>query len=98
VTLGPATREGEQVFGVAHIFASFNDTFIVSVIIHFSYKKVSLLIFVKKLFVCFPVMDIFEFDHKSFYCLKKQHVTDLSGGETLVRITGMCDLISNCLV
>ena len=35
MTLGPATREGEQVFGVAHIFASFNDTFIVSIIIHF---------------------------------------------------------------
>lgn len=31
VTLGPAVREGEQVFGVAHIFASFNDTFIVSI-------------------------------------------------------------------
>ncbi|KAG6510794.1 hypothetical protein ZIOFF_028831 [Zingiber officinale] len=30
VTLGPTVREGEQVFGVAHIFASFNDTFIVS--------------------------------------------------------------------
>ncbi|KAD0728483.1 hypothetical protein E3N88_43793 [Mikania micrantha] len=44
VTLGPATREGELVFGVAHIFASFNDTFI--------------------------------------------HVTDISGRETLVRITG----------
>ncbi|KAL8517754.1 hypothetical protein ACS0TY_015828 [Phlomoides rotata] len=44
VTLGPATREGENVFGVAHIFASFNDTFI--------------------------------------------HVTDLSGRETMVRITG----------
>ncbi|KAG6481901.1 hypothetical protein ZIOFF_058525 [Zingiber officinale] len=44
VTLGPTVREGEQVFGVAHIFASFNDTFI--------------------------------------------HVTDLSGRETLVRITG----------
>ncbi|THU66783.1 hypothetical protein C4D60_Mb05t17850 [Musa balbisiana] len=43
VTLGPAVREGEQVFGVAHIFASFNDT-----------------------------------------CI---HVTDLSGRETLVRIT-----------
>ncbi|KAF2300823.1 hypothetical protein GH714_016061 [Hevea brasiliensis] len=41
---GPAVREGEHVFGVAHIFASFNDTFI--------------------------------------------HVTDLSGRETLVRITG----------
>lgn len=31
MTLGPAVREGEQVFGVAHIFASFNDTFIVSI-------------------------------------------------------------------
>ncbi|CAL9092565.1 unnamed protein product [Musa acuminata var. zebrina] len=28
VTLGSAVTEGEQVFGVAHIFASFNDTFI----------------------------------------------------------------------
>jgi hypothetical protein len=32
VTLGPTVREGEYVFGVAHIFASFNDTFIVSII------------------------------------------------------------------
>ncbi|CAN1277431.1 40S ribosomal protein S14-2 [Linum perenne] len=44
VTLGPAVKPGENVFGVAHIFASFNDTFI--------------------------------------------HVTDISGRETLVRITG----------
>lgn len=44
VSLGPAVREGEHVFGVAHIFASFNDTFV--------------------------------------------HVTDLSGKETLCRITG----------
>ena len=43
-TLGPQVREGETVFGVARIFASFNDTFI--------------------------------------------HVTDLSGRETLVRVTG----------
>ncbi|KAF2568665.1 hypothetical protein F2Q70_00026975, partial [Brassica cretica] len=28
VTLGPAVRDGEQVFGVVHIFASSNDTFI----------------------------------------------------------------------
>jgi ribosomal protein S11 len=28
VTLGPSVREGEDVFGVAHIFASFNDTFV----------------------------------------------------------------------
>jgi len=44
VTLGPSTREGEIIFGVAHIFASFNDTFV--------------------------------------------HITDLSGKETLVRVTG----------
>lgn len=44
VALGPNAREGENVFGVAHIFASFNDTFV--------------------------------------------HVTDLSGKETLCRVTG----------
>mmetsp|Transcript_16822 Transcript_16822/g.38739 ORF Transcript_16822/g.38739 Transcript_16822/m.38739 type:complete len:195 (-) Transcript_16822:53-637(-) len=40
----PVAREGEEVFGVAHLFASFNDTFV--------------------------------------------HVTDLTGRETLVRVTG----------
>ncbi|VDN84030.1 unnamed protein product [Brugia pahangi] len=44
VTLGPQAKEGENIFGVAHIFASFNDTFV--------------------------------------------HVTDLSGRETIVRVTG----------
>ncbi len=29
-TLAPKVPEGEHVFGVAHIFASFNDTFVVS--------------------------------------------------------------------
>lgn len=28
VHLGPQVREGEIVFGVAHIYASFNDTFV----------------------------------------------------------------------
>ena len=28
VNLGPQVPEGENVFGVAHIFASFNDTFV----------------------------------------------------------------------
>ena len=28
VSLGPRVVEGENVFGVAHIFASFNDTFV----------------------------------------------------------------------
>jgi len=41
----PNPRDGEHVFGVAHIFASFNDTFV--------------------------------------------HVTDLSGKETIVRVTGV---------
>ncbi|KAG9290340.1 hypothetical protein G9A89_007071 [Geosiphon pyriformis] len=44
ISLGPQVHEGEDVFGVAHIFASFNDTFV--------------------------------------------HVTDLSGRETIVRVTG----------
>jgi len=44
VSLGPQVRDGEIVFAVAHIFASFNDTFV--------------------------------------------HVTDVSGRETLVRVTG----------
>ncbi|KAG4303430.1 hypothetical protein PCK1_000394 [Pneumocystis canis] len=43
-SLGPQTREGELIFGVAHIYASFNDTFV--------------------------------------------HVTDLSGRETIARVTG----------
>mmetsp|Transcript_2145 Transcript_2145/g.3083 ORF Transcript_2145/g.3083 Transcript_2145/m.3083 type:complete len:152 (-) Transcript_2145:299-754(-) len=43
-TLGPKVKEDEKVFAVAHIFASFNDTFV--------------------------------------------HVTDISGRETLVRVTG----------
>jgi small subunit ribosomal protein S14e len=44
VALGPQAAEGELVFGVAHIYASFNDTFV--------------------------------------------HVTDLSGRETISRVTG----------
>merc|ERR1711928_226396 len=44
VTLGPQVCEGETVFGVAHMFASFNDTFV--------------------------------------------HVTDVSGRETIARVTG----------
>lgn len=44
MSLGPTVRDGENVFGVAHIYASFNDTFV--------------------------------------------HVTDISGRETIVRVTG----------
>ncbi|PVU85822.1 hypothetical protein BB559_006746 [Furculomyces boomerangus] len=44
ISLGPQVKAGELVFGVAHIFASYNDTFV--------------------------------------------HVTDLTGRETIVKITG----------
>ncbi|OMJ08139.1 40S ribosomal protein S14 [Smittium culicis] len=44
ISLGPTIKPGELVFGVAHIFASYNDTFV--------------------------------------------HVTDLTGRETMVKITG----------
>ncbi|KAK8123941.1 40S ribosomal protein S14-like protein [Apiospora kogelbergensis] len=53
ISLGPQVREGELVFGVARIFASFNDTFV--------------------------------------------HVTDLSGRETICRVTGgMKDVAVRC--
>jgi ribosomal protein S11 len=54
VTLGPQVREGELVFGVAHIFASFNDTFV--------------------------------------------HVTDLSGRETISRVTGKFLFFEMCVL
>jgi hypothetical protein len=41
---GPQAREGENVFGVAHIFASFNDTFVVSLNLIIGYKALQLLI------------------------------------------------------
>lgn len=34
VKLGPNVPEGEEVFAVAHIFASFNDTFVVCNHVH----------------------------------------------------------------
>lgn len=37
--MGPQVREGELVFGVAHIFASFNDTFVVSTVYIFKFYK-----------------------------------------------------------
>lgn len=49
-TLNAKLGDGEEYFGVAHIFASFNDTFV--------------------------------------------HITDLSGRETLCRVTGKLDIIS----
>ena len=52
MSLGPQVAEGELVFGVAHIYASFNDTFV--------------------------------------------HVTDLSGKETISRVTGAFTTSSQC--
>ena len=72
MTLGPSVREGEQVFGVAHIFASFNDTFIVSIVCLFAFLKIKIPMILTE----------------SALLVDLQHVTDLSGGETLVRITG----------
>ena len=74
MTLGPTVRDGEHVFGVAHIFASFNDTFIVSL------EAWAFLFFFFQIFYPKPgdVCLLFQL----------QHVTDLSGRETLVRITG----------
>lgn len=37
VTLAPKVAEGEEYFAVAHIFASFNDTFVVSTVCLFWY-------------------------------------------------------------
>jgi small subunit ribosomal protein S14e len=57
VSLGPQVADGELVFGVAHIFASFNDTFV--------------------------------------------HVTDLSGKETISRVTGVLSPLKihfSCLI
>jgi ribosomal protein S11 len=40
VTLsGPGARDGEHVFGVAHIFASFNDTFVVCFHTHYELRS-----------------------------------------------------------
>ncbi|TVU29865.1 hypothetical protein EJB05_21453 [Eragrostis curvula] len=80
VTLGPTVREGEYVFGVAHIFASFNDTFIVS---RRAPSRFSISIFEGK--------NRTELTFAVFMVL--QHVTDLSGRETLVRITGVYEWV-----
>ncbi|KAJ4724839.1 40S ribosomal S14 [Melia azedarach] len=42
VTPGPATQEREHVFRIAHIFASFNDTFIVELLWHYEIESLNL--------------------------------------------------------
>ena len=86
MTLGPAVRDGEQVFGVVHIFASFNDTFIV--LFFFSHQFIiSIEVYGNLTYIVSDTLFL-------------QHVTDLSGRETLVRITGKHLFIENtcCLV
>jgi hypothetical protein len=82
VTLSPAVREGEHVFGVAHIFASFNDTFIVG---SSTTRQPYSLHF---LFVLYEGVWCSVLKLMLLLVSLLQHVTDLSGRETLVRITG----------
>ena len=80
-TIGPKVSEGENVFGVAHIFASFNDTFVVG---H------------RSAFVSRPALR--RPRHRPAHARRTpptllapsppQHITDLSGRETIVRVTG----------
>ncbi|CAN0206081.1 unnamed protein product, partial [Ectocarpus sp. 12 AP-2014] len=72
VTLGPKVAEGENVFGVAHIFASFNDTFV-------CWYSMPLSGF---LGLCWSPVSI------RYRCPSYSHITDLSGRETMVRVTG----------
>jgi hypothetical protein len=79
--LGPRVREGEQVFGVAHIYASFNDTFVVCCPIHPPpHPTVSQLLSLSSPLLSSP--------HRRSPLSHPQHVTDLSGKETICRITG----------
>ena len=76
-------REGEHVFGVAHIFASFNDTFVVrnpSMSFNSSGRKFEANL--KYLSPCWLNQSQPDF------VLTTQHVTDLSGKETIVRVSG----------
>lgn len=68
-------------FGIAHIFASFNDTFVVRTPI--LYLCLFLFEFTKRITSCANA-----FSGSFTYLFSLQHVTDLSGRETVCRITG----------
>ena len=83
---GPRVKEGEHVFGIAHIYASFNDTFVVrhSPPPHAARTcgglHMSLLVV--------PHSTLISTSPPSASLSVLQHVTDLSGKETICRITG----------
>ena len=84
VTLAPKVAEGEEYFAVAHIFASFNDTFVVSGCV-----SVECLVAVWcAISLSCARLCIFWWDVKLIVCFPLQHITDLSGRETLTRVTG----------
>ncbi len=67
INYGPKdVKDGQHVFGVAHIYASFNDTFVVRRLSRGGVR-------VERARSPFVVA---------------QHVTDLSGKETIIRVTG----------
>jgi small subunit ribosomal protein S14e len=76
VSLGPQVAPGEIVFGVAHIYASFNDTFVVTLLLFSS------------LYFFFQFFSFFLASISFFFFLPTQHITDLSGKETIIRVTG----------
>jgi small subunit ribosomal protein S14e len=72
-------RDGELIFGVCHIFASFNDTFVVRSPAFSPFPLPS------PLFECCDICCPLSL---SLSLALLQHVTDLSGRETVCRITG----------
>jgi len=78
VRLGPPNVDysKDNVFGVAHIYASFNDTFVVCFF-----------------FFCWLFMTKILFNNNNNNNIGSknvilQHITDLSGKETVIRVTG----------
>lgn len=95
VKLGPTVKEGEAVFGVAHIYASFNDTFVVRArgpsldppsevpVATLRFEVVLWAFQLARVFCKADLVHVFL-----VATIAVQHVTDLSGRETIVRVTG----------
>jgi hypothetical protein len=77
---GLKKNEGSHVFGVCHIYASFNDTFVVRP--HNTYAAARHRLALDTDLRCSPVCPV---------RWSPQHVTDLSGKETICKITGACE-------
>lgn len=54
VKLGPNVPEGEEVFAVAHIFASFNDTFVVCNNVHSHHQQATVRVYSPLPIFCHP--------------------------------------------